>query len=151
MKPIVLARKLARPSRVFLTRAFLNRALRQVSTELKRARLNKSARERLKSAKAVSVVFVSTGEIQRLNREFRKKDRPTDILSFEPTEHRSLGELVIAMDVIRRQAKEHGLTMNQELGYMVLHGVLHLLGYDHGRKMFSVQDSIFEKFKDSWE
>ena len=63
----------------------------------------------------------------------------------------SLGDLVICLDVIKRQAKEHGLTVQEELGYMVLHGFLHLLGYDHeanvrdAKKMFTLQDDLFEK------
>lgn len=146
MKPVIMAQPTVRSPR-----AFVVRSLRQMERELRRSKLRAQALRRLDSVNEVSVVFVKSSEIRRLNREFRQKDRPTDILSFDPSEPQSLGELVIAVDVIRRQAKEHDLSLNQELGYMLLHGVLHLLGYDHGTKMFGIQDSIFERLKDSWK
>lgn len=76
----------------------------------------------------VCVAFVTKPEIQRLNFQFRKKDYPTDILSFSTPGLGELGELVISPAVIRKQAKEHGLSVHGELGYMLIHGVLHLLG-----------------------
>ncbi len=85
-----------------------------------------------------------------MNHEFRGKDYATDVLSFDSLEPTSLGELVLCPEVLKRQAQEHGLTYQQELGYMLLHGVLHLLGYDHetnpkdAEKMFALQDAVFE-------
>jgi probable rRNA maturation factor len=97
------------------------------------------------------IVFVDPLEMKRLNKTFRKRNYATDVLSFESDEKDVIGELVICPQVIARQAKEHGLRVNEELGYMVLHGVLHLLGYDHERserdakKMFALQDEVFER------
>ncbi len=94
------------------------------------------------------IAFVTKKEIQRLNKEFRGKNKPTDVLSFESD---SLGELAISPEVIAEQAREHGLAIKHELGYMVLHGILHLLGYDHetgergAKKMFTLQDAIFDE------
>jgi probable rRNA maturation factor len=101
--------------------------------------------------KELVIVFLDEKEARRLNREYRGKDYATDVLSFEGLESSSLGELVICPRVISRQAKEHGLLVREELGYMVLHGFLHLLGYDHERSrkeeklMFAIQDALFEK------
>lgn len=103
--------------------------------------------------KKLVLVFVSKSEIQSLNRKFRKKDKPTDVLSFSSREEETLGELVLCLPILKIQSQEHGLTLKQEMGYMVLHGVLHLLGYDHekskaqAKKMFSLQDSIFKKLQ----
>lgn len=96
------------------------------------------------------VAFLPKGEARRLNEAHRGKTYATDVLSFESIEPGSLGELVICPDVIVKQAREHGLRVREELGYMILHGILHLLGYDHETSakdaavMFGIQDEIFE-------
>jgi probable rRNA maturation factor len=101
--------------------------------------------------KNLTIVFVSRAVSQKLNVQFRGKKKPTDVLSFAPVEKGSLGELVLCMPVLKKQAREHDLSLNEEVGYMNLHGILHLLGYDHeksavqARKMFKLQDVIFEK------
>ncbi len=98
-----------------------------------------------------TIVFVDQKQIRKLNKTYRGKDYATDVLSFEGDSKSSFGELVISPQVIKRQAKEHGLSMQDELGYMVLHGVLHLLGYDHEKskreanRMFTLQDKLFER------
>jgi probable rRNA maturation factor len=84
----------------------------------------------------VSVVFLSNAAIRKLNKQFRAKDYTTDVLSF-PTEpeqfekQSSLGEIVIATDRAATQAKENGLTFENEIEQLILHGLLHLCGYDH--------------------
>lgn len=103
------------------------------------------------ASKELVIVFVNAKEQRRLNKSFRGKDYVTDVLSFEAMEPDALGELVICPEVITRQAKEHGLLVREELGYMVLHGFLHLLGFDHeksereAKRMFALQDELFEK------
>lgn len=99
----------------------------------------------------VSVNFVSGTEIQRLNSEFRKVDKVTDVLSFpnlqknavqKLTEFESdvvdgqlfLGDIVICKNVAKRQAKEYGHAQKREICFLALHGLLHLLGYDHIEK-----------------
>jgi probable rRNA maturation factor len=102
--------------------------------------------------KELVMVFVSSTEIRRLNRLYRRKDYSTDILSFQPAEDTSLGELVMCRSYIRRQAKRTGLGEYGELGYMIVHGVLHLLGHDHEKPkerdlMFALQDELFAELK----
>jgi probable rRNA maturation factor len=88
---------------------------------------------------AVTVALLSDARVRELNRRFRKKDRRTDVLSFpgagvEPgAGQRYLGDVVIAAGVARRQAKEAGHSIQTELRVLALHGLLHLLGYDHER------------------
>jgi probable rRNA maturation factor len=104
-----------------------------------------------KPAEELILVFVDEAGMHDLNKEFRSKDRPTDVLSFAPVEESCLGELVFCREVIEVNAKDHGLSYEAELAYMCLHGILHLLGYDHeeseeeAKIMFSLQDSIFEE------
>ena len=82
----------------------------------------------------MAVALVTDAHIQKLNSQYRKKHRATDVLSFpaEPgTRHSELGDIVIATGVARRQASEAGHTYQTELRVLALHGLLHLLGYDH--------------------
>ena len=87
----------------------------------------------------VAIALVSDGRIRALNRTFRGKDSATDVLSFPfepatsdaPDAGRSLGDIVIATGVAARQADERGHTLATELRVLALHGLLHLLGYDH--------------------
>lgn len=101
----------------------------------------------------ISVVFVAESQIQKLNKDFRSKDKATDILSFSGFGDEDLGELVLCGDLVKRQAQEHGLSLKEELGYLLIHGVLHLLGYDHeknetdAKKMFQLQDELFESLR----
>ncbi len=84
----------------------------------------------------ISVVITDDGEIQRLNHQFRGIDAPTDVLSFpdEPVpgeDEPYLGDLILALPYIQHQAEEEQHTLSDELVLAVIHGALHLLGYDH--------------------
>jgi probable rRNA maturation factor len=83
-----------------------------------------------------TIAFVRDREIRRLNRDFRGKDRATDVLSFPATnegadEDGFLGDIVIATDTAIRQAEENGVSLEREVSELVIHGLLHLCGYDH--------------------
>ena len=82
----------------------------------------------------VSVAFVSDAAIRALNRAHRRKDASTDVLSFPSGEPRFLGDIVIAEGVARRQALRAGHGFGVEARVLALHGLLHLLGYDHEHK-----------------
>ena len=79
----------------------------------------------------VTLALVSDRRIRALNRRYRSKDGPTDVLSFPADEPGTLGDIVIAAGVARRQAREAGHSLQTELRVLALHGLLHLLGYDH--------------------
>jgi probable rRNA maturation factor len=79
----------------------------------------------------VTIALVSDRRMRALNRQFRGKDYATDVLSFPSDERGFLGDIVIALGVARRQAREAGHTAQTELRVLSLHGLLHLLGYDH--------------------
>ncbi len=98
----------------------------------------------------ITVAIVDATKIKQLNRDFRSKTKVTDILSFSGFEESELGELVICGEILDQQAADHELSINEELGYLLVHGVLHLLGYEHEKggqaekEMFELQDHIFE-------
>jgi len=84
----------------------------------------------------VTLAFVGERAIRTLNRKFMKKDKPTDVLSFPlgekgPDGKFYLGDIVIAVPVAARQAREKGHSLDRELRLLAIHGFLHLLGYDH--------------------
>jgi probable rRNA maturation factor len=89
-----------------------------------------------KKKQDATVVFVSDNAIKKLNREFRGRNRATDVLSFphhaEAFENQThLGEVVISLSRAQAQAKENGLSLANEVEQLILHGLLHLCGYDH--------------------
>jgi probable rRNA maturation factor len=79
----------------------------------------------------LSIAVVSDRRMRALNRQFRGKDSATDVLSFPSEERGFLGDIVIAEGVATRQAREAGHTIQTELRVLALHGLLHLIGYDH--------------------
>jgi len=77
-------------------------------------------------------LITDDAELRRLNRDFRKKDYATDVLSFPSRQNLGfLGDIAISFDRARKQADEHGHTVRQEIEILMLHGVLHLLGMNH--------------------
>lgn len=107
---------------------------------------------KLPKVEDLTVVFASPKDVAALNGKYRGKPKPTDVLSFSPIEPSSLGELVLCPKVIVQQAKDHQWSEFNEYSYMVLHGLLHLLGYDHekddkkAQQMYRLQDRIFFRY-----
>ena len=90
-----------------------------------------------KADSSATIAFVSDARIRELNRRFRGIDRATDVLSFPdgPQQQRvgtqSLGDIAISLERAAIQAKENGLKFDEEIAQLILHGLLHLCGYDH--------------------
>jgi len=84
----------------------------------------------LGQGRELSLALVSDRRMRALNREWRKMDRPTDVLSF-PQHGASLGDVVISLDTARRQARAGGWSLSAELRRLLAHGLLHCLGHDH--------------------
>src|SRR5690625_1494706 len=112
----------------------------------------------------LSVSFVNNKKIQELNKEYRKKDEPTDVISFALQDGKAdsinivgsdgalmLGDIIISIDKVEEQAIEYNHSFERELGFLAVHGFLHLLGYDHMNRseekiMFQKQDDILDGF-----
>ncbi len=88
-----------------------------------------------KETENVSIAFVVPSQIQKLNKKYRKKDKPTDVLSFEKVSDfkDEACEIIICPAVIRENAKESTLSLKKELAKILIHGLLHTQGYDHER------------------
>ncbi len=86
----------------------------------------------------LSLALIGNPEMQKLNAKYRRKDYPTDVLSFPieeslPAAHRVLGDVIISVQMARQQARERGRTTDEEMVTLLIHGIVHLLGYDHER------------------
>ena len=86
------------------------------------------------TSKEVSVIIVNSEEIHEMNKQYRNIDRPTDVLSFEEYEDDYLGEIFICEEKVYEQAKSYNHSNEREFAFLLTHGLLHLLGYDHIEK-----------------
>ncbi|SEP89781.1 rRNA maturation RNase YbeY [Piscibacillus halophilus] len=120
--------------------------------------------EEVNSEAEMSVTFVNNTQIQDINREYRQKDQPTDVISFAMQESgenemeivgdnlpEHLGDIVVSLEKAKEQAEEYNHSYQRELGFLIVHGFLHLLGYDHQtveeeKEMFERQEHILEEF-----
>lgn len=118
----------------------------------------------VKEGSEVSVTFVTNDAIQEINKNYRQKDMPTDVISFAMEEMGEgeieikdadiptlLGDIIISVERTSEQAESYGHTFERELCFLAVHGFLHLLGYDHGteeeeKEMFSLQETILQAF-----
>ncbi|WP_243014933.1 rRNA maturation RNase YbeY [Brevibacillus borstelensis] len=126
------------------------------------------AAEREEVSGEVVVTLVNNERIHELNREYRNVDRPTDVLSFAMNEAgegemdifideeeldqfpNMLGDIIISLPKAEEQARDYGHSLERELGFLAVHGFLHLLGYDHQteqeeKEMFSCQEEVLQK------
>lgn len=112
----------------------------------------------------ISVTFVTNEKIQEINRDYRGKDQPTDVISFAMEElgedelviqgiemPRVLGDIIISVPKTKEQATEFGHSFGRELGFLAVHSLLHLIGYDHmteedEKEMFGLQRDILDEY-----
>jgi probable rRNA maturation factor len=107
----------------------------------------------------VSIILVDNGYIQELNFTYRGDDCPTDVLAFNLQdnttaleEEKILGDVVISVEKAQEQAQVYGHTLRREIAFLAIHGILHLLGYDHETKeaeqeMLAKKELVLKKFK----
>ncbi|MGB3259463.1 rRNA maturation RNase YbeY [Paenisporosarcina sp.] len=120
--------------------------------------------EGIEAGSELSVTFVNNEEIQQINHEYRGKNVPTDVISFAMEElgegemaievegvPRMLGDIIISVERAKEQAADYGHSEERELGFLAIHGFLHLLGYDHmeedeEKEMTQKQEAILQSF-----
>ena len=103
--------------------------------------------------KAVSLAIISAPAIKKLNKQYRHKDKVTDVLSFENLDSKKtgeLGEILICLSQVKKQAKEFGKTFDREFSLLVIHGILHLMGFEHqndsaAERMQQLEQKILSK------
>jgi len=106
-----------------------------------------------RETESISLALVGKEEIKKLNKKFRGKDKPTDVLSFNLNEGNYLGEIIICPDVVKENAKKYGVSAKSEMLKVFVHGILHLCGYDHEKsekeaeEMEKKQENYLSKVK----
>ncbi|PKR79025.1 rRNA maturation RNase YbeY [Halalkalibacillus sediminis] len=121
-------------------------------------------KENVSEEAELSVTFVTDEEIQEINKKYRDKDKPTDVISFAMQEIGEeeleitgedlpvhLGDIIVSLDRCVAQSEEYNHSFERELGFLAVHGLLHLLGYDHmsdsdEQKMFSRQEEVLSEY-----
>lgn len=135
---------------------FVNETTENVETFEK---LIKDIFKQFKNKKEIfSIIFVTASEIRRINNEYRNIDKVTDVISFALNDNAEgalfsggeIGDIFICLDRAREQAKDYGHSLEREVGFLAVHGYLHLSGYDHMTEaeekiMFKKQEEILEK------
>ncbi|PLR93825.1 rRNA maturation RNase YbeY [Bacillus sp. T33-2] len=142
----------------------VNRLSEEEMAEIQRLLNFAAQKENIEPGSELSVTFVSNERIQEINRDYRDKDRATDVISFAMEElgegetmvvggdmPRVLGDIIISVSKAQEQAEEYNHPFMRELGFLAVHGFLHLLGYDHEteqdeKKMFSRQKEILDEY-----
>lgn len=129
-----------------ISQTFIKKWVQQVFLELKKRKIKIPGRK-------LNLVFLNLREMKKLNRLFRSQNKPTDVLSFSSSNFsdtsKELGEIVLCTPYIKKMKQG---SVRERTAYAVLHGILHLLGFEHeknaqsARKMYHIQDHIFEKF-----
>jgi len=104
----------------------------------------------VKEKRLLSVFITNNETIKEYNKKYRNIDKETDVLSFPSDEEGELGDIIISLDRAKEQAIDYGHSLEREMGFLMLHGCLHCLGYDHmtdddQKEMFDLQDVILEK------
>ncbi len=127
-------------------------------SKLKEFLINVSKDEKLGNV-ICNVIIVDNDKIHEINKQYRNIDRETDVISFaleddksfNTTEVRMLGDIYISIDRVRSQAEEYGHSFKRELYFLAIHGLLHLLGYDHMKEedekvMFAKQEEVLNRY-----
>lgn len=104
------------------------------------------------TTKSISVVFINDEDMRNMNNEFRDLDKTTDVLSFPSDSTSYLGDIIISIDKTKKQAQEYENTLKREIYFLITHGFLHLLGYDHyndelEKKMIKQQKKILSGYE----
>jgi len=101
----------------------------------------------------LNIKLTDDKEITRINEQFRGKAEPTDILSFEyGLEEEIIGDIVLSLERIAEQSEEFGYSFEEELSYILIHGILHILGYEHQgddtgeEEIFAIQKEYFQRY-----
>jgi probable rRNA maturation factor len=127
----------------------------QTSDEVKQVeKLLKKVFRTIKEKLSMEIVFVTLDQIHKMNVDYRQIDRPTDVLSFvnDDPSIKSLGDIFISLEKAKQQADDYGHSFEREVGFLAVHGYLHLKGYDHHtpeeeKEMTEMQEKILNKVK----
>lgn len=131
--------------------------LKETMKEIKKIIQFTLKKENVKNAEC-NIVFVTNEKIHKINYQYRGIDRPTDVISFALEDNqdfemkiRILGDIYISVEKAKEQAEAYGHSFRREISFLAVHGILHLLGYDHMEKedekiMFAKQEEVLNQY-----
>lgn len=133
----------------FYQRLIIKKLLKQINKVI-------SSHLKLTDDLIFDISIINDKQIQKINHQYRQKNQPTDVISFafkdakQSIANNLLGEIFISWDTTQKQAKQYQMTWKQELARLIVHGILHLLQYDHinnkqAKLMFQLQEAILQK------
>lgn len=134
-----------------LSKASIRKFCEQILSALEKKYLDPDTTE-------LSIVFTGDKQIHKLNKQYRGKNKPTDVLSFplsaqHPAKVPALGDIVISLETAKRQARQYKVTFLEEIARLLIHGILHLLGFDHegvsktkAAQMRRLEERLFRQF-----
>ncbi|MBT3356647.1 rRNA maturation RNase YbeY [bacterium] len=133
------------PSQNIVSNSFIEATLREGIEKLKKERIIKSDLQF-----EISVALIDKESIKGYNLEYRNAEKTTDVLSFcyEKTKTEIIGEMLLCLDVISEYAIEDGSDVLSEFRKNIIHSLLHIIGLEHGSKMFDLQDKLLEEINE---
>ncbi len=105
----------------------------------------KKIKHPIKKGMEVNVMLTNDKEIQKFNKEYRGKNKPTNVLSFETGDECLLGDIVMSIDTLIKEAKDQKISVKDHYAHLLCHGMLHLLGFDHIEEDEANEMEFFEK------
>ena len=143
-----MALTIVNQSKSAINKNIINVRYKKIISALKKLRIkNKS-----QLSCDITLIFLDSSKMKALNKQFRGRPYATDVLTFSANEESQLGEIAICLPIAKVQAKSNRHSFNDEVTYLLLHGILHCLGYDHedprapkklAEQMFRIQDKVF--------
>jgi len=111
---------------------------------------------KLKKNFLLSVAFITPAKIKKINSDYRGKNQVTDVLSFSFVDSEIAGEILICLSQAKKQAREFGYALADEIKILLVHGILHVFGFDHvkptdAKKMFALKKKILKNLDIAWE
>jgi probable rRNA maturation factor len=98
------------------------------------------------SEREASVVFANDNEVQRLNKTFRHQDKPTNVLSFPSGQEEELGDIILSYEKVKEEAAQAAIPPLHHMVHLIIHGFLHLLGYDHEKEEEAQEMEMMEVY-----
>jgi probable rRNA maturation factor len=114
-----------------MTNIFINNLTKRKIKRKGIEKILKKIMRKFKEKRIISLTFCNNKFIRKLNKNYRRKDKPTDVLSFPMKENALLGDIVISADYAANNAKRYNISFSEEINKLAVHGLLHLLGFTH--------------------
>ena len=122
------------------------RIFNETSSRIPREKFKSIYGKLFKKQMPLNVIFIHNNKSKLLNKKFRNKSYPTNILTFPSSDSESPAEIYINVDIAKEECKKEKMQLTKYILFLYIHGILHLLNYDHGAKMEKLEDQYYKKY-----